>query len=88
VSLTADLRYDAGLIVFRIGGKHENVLAWHDHRVAASADNGCLVVTRCSEFEVEAMTKIEMFLLGMMVAWTPSLIFLAVVLWRAPPIDE
>jgi len=34
------------------------------------------------------MTKMEMFLLGGMVAWTPSLMFLAVALWRAPLIDE
>jgi hypothetical protein len=34
------------------------------------------------------MNKMEMFLLGGMVAWTPSLLFLAVELWRAPLIDK
>jgi len=36
----------------------------------------------------EAMTKMEMILLGVMMAWTPSLMFLVVALWRAPLIDE
>jgi hypothetical protein len=33
-----------------------------------------------------AMTSIQAFLLGLMVAWTPSLIAFAVLLWRAPVI--
>ena len=33
------------------------------------------------------MTAIQAFLLGAMVAWTPSLVFVAYQIWRAPLID-
>jgi hypothetical protein len=50
--------------------------------------NDCCIFVGGAENEVEAMTKTEMFLLGGMVAWTPSVMFLALALWRAPLIDE
>jgi hypothetical protein len=34
------------------------------------------------------MSGVEGFLLGLMVAWTPSLIVFAVLLWRAPVIED
>jgi hypothetical protein len=33
------------------------------------------------------MSVLQAFLLGVMMSWTPSLIFLACVLWRAPFIE-
>ena len=33
------------------------------------------------------MSFVQAFLLGAMVAWTPGLVFLAYVLWRAPFIE-
>jgi hypothetical protein len=30
------------------------------------------------------MTNLQSFALGMMVAWTPSLLLMAVLVWRAP----
>ena len=34
------------------------------------------------------MSTVQAFVLGAMVSWTPSLVFLACQLWRAPLIDE
>jgi hypothetical protein len=34
------------------------------------------------------MTVFQAFLLGIMVAWTPSLVLFAVMLWRAPTRDD
>jgi hypothetical protein len=34
------------------------------------------------------MTTVQAFLLGVMAAWTPSLVLLAWVLWRDAPSDE
>ena len=35
-----------------------------------------------------AMTSVEGFLLGLMVAWIPCLIVFALLLWRAPVIED
>ena len=35
-----------------------------------------------------AMSNVDAFILGLMVAWTPSLIAVAVLLWRAPVIED
>jgi hypothetical protein len=34
------------------------------------------------------MSTLQAFFLGGMVSWTPSLVFLACALWRAPPVGE
>jgi hypothetical protein len=34
------------------------------------------------------MTSMHPFVLGLMVAWTPCLIVFAVLLWRAPVVDD
>jgi len=34
------------------------------------------------------MSNVEAFVLGLLVAWTPSLIVAAVLLWRAPVIED
>lgn len=34
------------------------------------------------------LMPLQIFFLGVMVAWTPSIIVLAWLLWRAPPMDE
>jgi len=34
------------------------------------------------------MSTLQAFLFGAMVAWTPSLVFLAFALWQAPIADE
>jgi hypothetical protein len=34
------------------------------------------------------MSNIQLFLLGVMVALTPSMIVVAILLWRAPSIDQ
>jgi hypothetical protein len=54
----------------------------------AAAHTEASDVEENSYVEEEGMNSWEIFLLGMMTAWMPSLIFLALMLRRAPSLEE
>jgi hypothetical protein len=35
-----------------------------------------------------AMSTLQILVLGMMIAWTPSVVVMAIILWRAPDFEE